>query len=233
MGEKIITGKLSLKILLEIAIIFGIIEGIALLFIAILSIDNKTSLNLFEKFFGGIIVGIITIIGALPIINLVLSKSLIHPKITRISYTTLAILDGILLAILFTVESIISPIKQINIIFGNSIAGATVILISLPITIEIYNYFSKFKYFKIYTTRDKKNYIKKITIFKLTIITAIYEAMALPIMAYLEKGQFLYSILGDKIGFALIGFIAGFLASTITLLIYKILFKKIEILELS
>lgn len=218
------------KIQFRMAFIFGLIETIALFFIALLDIDTKTNMNLIQKFFGGIIVGIITMFGLLLFVNLILSKikiSFKSQRIEKINYTIPCILDGIFLALLFTIESVISPLKKIDIIFGNALVAFIIILIVIPVTLALYNYSDFSKKTRItFFMEKKKFFVKKINILGITIFGAIYEVIALPIMAYLGNKQFLYSYIGDKFGFALIGFIAGFAASFATIFIYNRFFKK-------
>jgi len=210
----------------KIVWLFILFESIALFFFSLFGLDTTTTGNLLLKGIYGLLIGFITAILTLLIINYFLSKrkhKLIYKKkkIKKISLIIPSLANALFLGILFIIESIISPLKQLNILWGNMIVGAIATPLSLFIVLQIYNIQKN----KIYFNTDKKYYIKKISSLNLAIFAAIYEIIALPLMAILIKHFYLFQ---KQLTFSIIGILAG-TTSLIAIFIYNKLLKKRKI----
>ncbi len=219
MSKKLALNRLKWGLVL----LFGAIEFVALFLIAVFDIDNKTNTNILYNFIFGFFVGFITLFFILFIINFVLSRvkvKFLNQRLRKIYWFYPSLYNGFFLAILFAFESFISPLKEINIFLGNSIVALITMSVILPFLIISYNFLSVrglcFSFLL-----DKKERVVHIGLFGVTLCGVIYEIFALPIMGYFSKMEFLYTILGETIGFSLIGFIAGVIGSSITIFIYN------------
>jgi len=217
----------------KLTLAFGIIEAFALFFIALLGIDTTTEIGFFKKIYGGILVGIFSSFFPIFIFNIFSNKfNLIlgGHHIKKIGYFAPMLLNGLFLAFLFAFESSISSLKKFNLIIGNSIVAAIVMLLIIPVTLLIYNNLPDKRFFKINFTSDKKYFLVRLGLVGATTFGLIYEIIALPIMAYLDQIRFLYFLIGRPIGFGLIGFISGFVSSFIAILIYnRFLSNKVQL----
>ena len=207
-------------------LIFVLFETIALSFIDILKIDTTTTSIVFFKFINGLLIGFFTGFLALTIINILLK--IINQEYKRIDVINPSILNSLFLAFLFVIESLMSPIKHLNLIWGNVIVGAITTPVVLYIILKWYNLSKD----KIHFIKEKKTTIKGKTLKKTkkmainnisagntALFAGIYEVIALPIMAILiSKG----------LNFTIIGLIAG-LTSIITITIYNQLPEKVKI----
>lgn len=207
-------------------LIFALFETIALFFIDILNIDTTTTTALSFKFINGLLIGFFTALLALTIINILLR--IINLEYKRIDVFIPSLLNSLFLAFLFVIESLMSPIKHLNLIWGNVIVGAITTPVVLYIILRWYNISKD----KIHFIKEKKMTIKGKTIKKTKNMTinnisagntalfaGIYEVIALPTMAILiSKGMNL----------TLTGLIAG-ITSIITITIYNQLSEKRKI----
>ena len=194
-------------------LIFALFEAIALFFIDIFKIDTTTTTALLFKLINGLLIGFFTAFLAITIINLFLK--LLNSKYKQIGVLIPSLLNSLFLAFLFVIESLISPIKQINIILGNAIVGAITTPLALYLILKFYNNQKN----KIHFIKEKKQTIKKISAGNTALFAGMYEVIALPTMAVLiSKG----------INMTIIGFIAG-LTSIIAITIYNKLPKKRKI----
>jgi len=206
--------KLSYKLIFVLALF----EAVSLFFIALFGIDTTTKTDLTFKFINGLFTGFLTTIIAITIINLLL-KNIQHKiryqeqRVTKLGILTPAILNAIFLAVLFVIESIVSPIKHVNLIFGNAIVGVITTPLSIYLTLALYNRQDKLK---IYFKTTKKHFIKKFSAGNIAIYAGTYEVIALPIMAVLMQ----QSMLQSQLGFTIIGLLAG-LSSMITVFLYN------------
>lgn len=206
--------------------IFILFESIALFFFSLFNVNTSTTENLLSKGIYGIIIGFITAILTLLIINYFLSKrkhklKYKTKKIQKISLMVPSLTNALFLGILFVIESIISPIKQLNIIWGNMIVGGITVPLSIFIVLKIYNLQKN----KIYFNAGKKYFIKKISVWNIVIFAALYEIIVLPIMALLIK---YFYFIQKELTFSIIGILAG-TTSLLTIFIYNKLLKKRKI----
>ena len=194
-------------------LIFVLFETIALYFIDILNIDTTTTTALSFKFINGLLIGFFTAFLALTIINILLR--IINIEYKRIDVINPSILNSLFLAFLFVIESLMSPIKHLNLIWGNVIVGAITTPVVLYIILKGYNRSKD----KIHFIKRKKVTINNISAGNTALFAGIYEVIALPTMALLiSKG----------LNFTIIGLIAG-LTSIITITIYNKLPEKRKI----
>ncbi|MBW2985530.1 hypothetical protein KY313_02655 [Candidatus Woesearchaeota archaeon] len=214
------------KISYIFVLIFALFETIALFFIDILNVDTTTTTALSFKFINGLLIGFFTAFLAITIINLFLA--ILNSKYKRISVFIPSLLNSLFLAFLFVIESLMSPIKHLNLIWGNVIVGAITTPLTLYLILKWYNISKD----KIHFIKEKKIAIKGKTIKKTKKVTinnisagntalfaGIYEVIALPTMAMLiSKG----------LNLTIIGLIAG-LTSIITITIYNRLPEKRKI----
>ena len=194
-------------------LIFVLFEAIALFFIDIFNVDTTTTTALSFKFINGLLIGFFTAFLALTIINLLLT--LLNSRYKRIGVFIPSLLNSLFIALLFVIESIISPIKHLNLILGNAIVGAITTPLVLYLILKFYNNQKD----KIHFIKGKKQTIKKISAGNTALFAGMYEIIALPTMAVLiSKG----------LNLTLTGLIAG-LTSIITITIYNKLPKKRKI----
>ncbi|MBL7050937.1 hypothetical protein ISS04_02115 [Candidatus Woesearchaeota archaeon] len=215
------------KLSYTLVLIFVLFEAVALFFIDVFNINTQTTTALIPKFFGGLLTGFFTAFIAITLLNLILKiinrikiKSKTNQK-TKLKFKKInplapSIFNALFLAILFVIESLLSPIKHTNLILGNAIVGTITTPLSIYIILTLYNKQDKLKA-HIYTT--KKQTIKNINAENTAIFAAIYEVIALPIMALLMT---------TKTPYIIIGAIAG-LTSIITITLYNKLPKKRKI----
>ncbi len=213
------------KLNYSLVLFFVLFEAIALFFIDIFNIDTQTITDLIPKFFNGLLTGFLTAFIVIILLNLTLkiirTRSKINSKINskrklklkKINPLAPSIFNALFLAILFVIESLISSLKHLNLLFGNAIVGAITTPLAIYIILTLYNNQNKIKA-HIYTT--KKQTIKKISAGNTALFAAIYEILALPTMAVLMT---------TKIPYIIIGALAGF-TSIITITIYNKLPKK-------
>ena len=194
-------------------LIFALFETIALSFINILNIDTTTTTALSFKFINGLLIGFFTAFLALTIINILLK--IINIKYKRVDIFIPSLLNSLFLAFLFVIESLISPIKHLHLIWGNAIVGAITTPVVLYILLKWYNASKG----KIQFIKEKKMTIKNISAGNTALFAGIYEVIALPTMAILiSKG----------LNLTITGLIAG-LTSIIAITIYNKLPKKRKI----
>ena len=194
-------------------LIFALFEAIALSFIDILNVDTTTTTALSFKFINGLLIGFFTAFLALTIINIILD--ILNSKYKRIGIFIPSLLNSLFLAILFVIESLISPIKNLDIIWGNMIVGAITTPLALYIVLKFYNNQKN----KLNFIKEKRMTIKKISSGNTALFAGIYEIIALPTMAVLiSKG----------LNLTITGLIAGF-TSIIAITIYNKLPEKRKI----
>jgi len=186
---------------------------IALSFIDIINVDMTTTKALSFKFVSGLLIGFFTAFLTLTIINLVLN--FLNLKYKRIDVFIPSLFNSLFLAVLFVIESLISPIKNMNIILGNAIVGVITTPLALYIILKFYNNQKN----KLEVIKEKRVVIKSISEGNTALFAGIYELIALPTMAVLiSKG----------LNFTITGLIAG-LTSIIAIIIYNKLPEKRKI----
>jgi hypothetical protein len=225
---KYVLGKIKLIHVLVIALF----EFVSLFLIEMVGV-NTSNFNPLANGFGGIIVGFFGTILLVVIFNIILDNIGVYltaekfsiSRLRKISVTASALYCALFLCMLFFIESFTFQIKAWNILLGNAIVGLITTPLCIAITFLIYNNVA----YKIRFDGQNINKIKSIK--SLVIISAVYEVIALPLMAMLPEymPRFLPQnlfILNDQITFGMVGLVSGIIGGLVAMLVYNIFLKK-------
>lgn len=196
----------------DLALTIAIFELFALFWIAILGIDNMTQGILLQKVALGFLVGILTTIPALLIFKY--SKLRIRfnrSQIDKIGITMFSFANGIFLAVLFAIESLLVQLKHLHLAI-NGLVGFTTVFLTMILLLNIYNK----QPFKIVLNKP----VKKFSVLRTTLFLAIVEALILPQLVFFE------TISRAVWWISLSGFISGFIGVYISTRIYNLYAKK-------
>jgi hypothetical protein len=205
--------RLALKrISMVHVLVLACFEFAALFFISLFGVDTATFSPL-KNALGGLAVGFFGTIPVLVALNFLLDRNEIRfggIRLWKISVMPSSIYNGFFLCLLFFIESFTYWLKSWHVAIGNALVGATTTPLSLLATILLYNALS-------YKIRFSGRPVVKVGIKGLVISAAIYEAIALPIMALLGKGY----LSNPHIAFAITGLVSGLVGGIVAMMAYN------------
>lgn len=203
------------KITLTQVLILALFEFVTLFFISLFGVDT-TAFNPLGNALGGIAVGFVGTVPIIILLNLLLGHFKVNfwgARLQNISVLAASVYNGVFLMVLFFIESFLTGLKSWNLILGNAIVGATTTPLSLLIVILLYNALP-------YKISYAKTAVTKIGV-GVVITAAVYEAIALPLMALFGKGY----LENPHMAFALTGLISGVIGGLVAMAIYNLFMK--------